>query len=123
MKMSCRSFLSACFTLYSSLCFFFLKKEEEEVESSPQSVQPSSASLCTQVVTCPGLAACASGADAHACQTQPTPGSMRHIGVSHTLRLLLLLQPLPPWLTPQTPKLGLRSQGRSRKRHLPELSL
>ena len=86
MKMSCRSFLSACFTLYSSLCFFFKKKkEEEEVESSPQPVQPSSASLCTQMVTCPGLEACASGADAHACQTQPTPGSRRHIrGVTHS---------------------------------------
>lgn len=28
MKMSCQSFLSACFTLYSSLCFFFFKKKK-----------------------------------------------------------------------------------------------
>ena len=37
------------------------------------------------MVTCPGLAACASGADAHACQTQATPGSRRLIrDVTHS---------------------------------------
>ena len=111
-KISCRSFPSACFTLHSSLCFFLKNKKEEEVESSTRPVQPSSASPCTHVVL--GLAPCTPGIDPHACQTQATPGSGRSSGVSHTQAPFAPKasdSSRPPRLTPRTPEPGLRSRA------------
>lgn len=41
--------------------------------------------------------------------------------MSHTLRLLLLPQPLPPRLTPRTPELGLRSRGQEQEMATPRV--
>lgn len=113
-KISCRSFPSACFTLHSSLCFFFLKKRRRlrgvhGLYSRPQLPHVHTWSRAL------GLAPCTPGIDLHACQTQATPGSRRSIrSVTHSQAPFAPEasdSSRPPRLTPRTPELGLRSRA------------
>lgn len=117
MKMSCWSFLRACFTLYSSLRFLKRERRLRVVHSR---------------YSCPRLPR------AHrwprALAPQPAPLELVHVRVDRrpprkqeahqgcrTLRLPLLPQPLPPRLTPRTPELGLRSRGQEQEMATPRV--